>query len=63
MAEPRHLPRAPLRLVPREPEPRVGLRISVEMATAPLGRSRIFRLRPCDVAELLRQAEVMEARA
>jgi hypothetical protein len=63
MAEPRHLPARP-HLVPRpEHPPKVGLRISVEMAARMrIGRSRIFNLRPVDVSELIRIAEAMERR-
>jgi hypothetical protein len=58
---PRH---SHLRLVPREPQPRrIEVRIAVNAARAPYGRSRIFRLRERDLAELVAQAERLERRA
>jgi hypothetical protein len=50
---------------PPRPEPRLAVRVSVCAGTAraPYGRSRVFRLRPRDLDDLLRHAEQLERRA
>ena len=54
-----------LHLVPREPQSRhrLAIRISVLDGRSPFGRSRVFRLRERDLAELVAQAERLERRA
>jgi hypothetical protein len=52
-----------LRLVPREPRPqRLEVRISVDDARGPYGRTRIFRLSERDFEQLIDHAFRMEAR-
>jgi hypothetical protein len=55
-------PRPRLRLVPREPQPRrIEVRIAVNAARAPYGRSRIFHL--TDLERLLAHAESLDWRS
>jgi hypothetical protein len=44
------------------PTPRLEVRISTTMARGPYGRSRCFRLRHRELAELLAHAECLERR-
>jgi hypothetical protein len=58
---PRH---SPLRLVPTEPQPRrIEVRIAVNAARAPYGRSRIFYLTNHDLERLLAHAESLDRRS
>lgn len=51
-----------LRPLPPPPEPRLAVRIAAARQHRPHGRSKVFRLRPGDLDELLRLASRLEAR-
>jgi hypothetical protein len=55
-------PECRLRLVERQPLPRLSVRIAAADGRMPFGRSRNFRLREQDLAELLAVAARLEAR-
>jgi hypothetical protein len=52
-----------LRLVPPRPAAHVEVRVSVAQEGAPFGRSRLFRLNPLALDELLAAALGLESRA
>lgn len=45
-----------------QPEPRIAVTISTAVRGQPHGRSRVYRIRPRDIDELLAVAQRMEAR-